>query len=261
MTNETAHLSKVDILGVNIANVSMSQALFLISGLLLEGKGAVLNFLNAHYANVSCTDSNYRSALIASDYIFGDGSGVKLASKLAGTPLIDNVNGTDLAPLLFQHLEKNGKSILFLGGKPGVAKLAAEKTASRYPAMVPPVFEHGFKNEKEWKTLAEMLAENPPDIMLVALGVPLQEKRINMLKTYLPNTLLIGVGGLIDFLAERIPRAPLWLRKLGLEWTFRLYQEPGRMWRRYLVGNVLFLLRTFWYLAVTKKRKEELCKL
>jgi N-acetylglucosaminyldiphosphoundecaprenol N-acetyl-beta-D-mannosaminyltransferase len=250
-----------DIMGIKVANVSMSQSLAIINESLSEGSGGIINFLNAHCANVSCTDESYRTALCESDYIFGDGSGVKFASILMGTPLIDNVNGTDLAPLLFKQLERTGKRLMLLGGKPGVAKLATEKIVAKFPEMEVPQWDHGFRTEEEWIELAKSLAQCPPDLILVALGVPLQEKRIIMLSRYLPNTLLIGVGGLIDFLSERISRAPVFLRKIGMEWTWRLYQEPGRMWRRYLLGNIVFVVRILLYLAASEKGKEEPCKL
>ena len=86
-----------------------------------------------------------------------------------------------------------------------------------------------------------------PSLVLVAFGVPGQEMWIDSTAHRVSPTVWMGVGGLFDFFSGRMPRAPLWLRRLGLEWTYRLWQEPQRMWRRYLVGNVVFLARSWWH--------------
>jgi N-acetylglucosaminyldiphosphoundecaprenol N-acetyl-beta-D-mannosaminyltransferase len=172
---------------------------------------------------------------------------VKIASTLMGTPFIDNVNGTDLAPALFEFFEDTDTTFAFVGGRPGVAQTAANRVSYQFPNLKKPLPYHGYKSEEEWVALAKELAELRPSIIFVALGVPLQEKRIEMLSQYLPDCLLIGVGGLLDFLAQRIPRAPHLFRAVGCEWVWRLIQEPGRMWRRYLIGNIVFLYRAVYY--------------
>ncbi|MBO5680194.1 MAG: WecB/TagA/CpsF family glycosyltransferase, partial [Lentisphaeria bacterium] len=101
-----------------------------------------------------------------------------------------------------------------------------------------------FKEKSEEQILAE-LAEHKVNILLVALGVPGQEIWISQHLNALPGCVAIGVGGLLDFVSERIPRAPLWMRKCNIEWCFRLYQEPIRLFKRYIIGNPLFLARVF----------------
>ena len=251
---------KVDVLGIDVDNVSMHQAMAIVDGLINSGTGGVVNFLNAHCANISVTDDEYRKILKESDFIFGDGSGVKLSSRLMGTPFVDNVNGTDLAPLLFSMFERSQRTVAFIGGKPGVAEEAAVNVHGSFPHMIKPVAFHGYRTEEEWGDLARDLSGNPPNVAFVALGVPLQEKRIQMLRQFLPHTVFLGVGGLIDFLAERIPRAPKAFRALGMEWVWRLAQEPSRMWRRYLIGNLVFIYRVVVYSLKTMNSSRQEAK-
>ena len=112
---------------------------------------------------------------------------------------------------------------------------------------------HGYFAPNEEGALIERINQSGAAILLVAFGAPRQEKWIERNAGRLRVHAALGVGGLFDFYAGRIPRAPQWLRELGLEWTFRLYQEPGRMWRRYLVGNVVFLSK-----VVAERAKRQL---
>jgi len=240
--NATQRLPVVRCLGVPVANVTMAHAIDALVDLRRQGGGSVA-FLNAHCANVACRSAEYRAALEQASLVFGDGSGVRLASRLAGTPIVDNVNGTDMAPLLFDRMAAEGLSLYLLGARPGVARAAAEKQLERHPGLQVAGADHGYHDDAGFAALAERVAAARPDVILVALGVPRQELWIERWRRHLAPSVLVGVGGLLDFLSERIPRAPGWLRFLGLEWTYRLWQEPGRMWRRYLLGNVEFMAR------------------
>ena len=103
----------------------------------------------------------------------------------------------------------------------------------------------GFFKEKSEEEIFSELAELKVDILLVALGVPKQEEWIHSHLDRMPGCVAIGVGGLLDFVSERIPRAPMWMRKLNIEWCFRLYCEPVRLFKRYIIGNPLFIARVF----------------
>jgi len=182
-------------LGVRIDNLRMQEACeWIAKRAQWRGRAAQVSFVNAHCMNVSCTDDLYRDVLQRSELVLADGIGMKLAGRLLRQPVAQNVNGTDLFPLLCDSLRRQGSSVYLLGGEPGVAEEVQEK----------------------W------IARN-----LQSSGV----------------AVAIGVGGLFDFYSNRIPRAPQWLRELGMEWTYRLACEPRRMWRRYIVGNVIFLGR------------------
>jgi len=154
-----------------------------------------------------------------------------------------NSNGTDLFPVLCEYWQKNGARLYLLGGREGVAAAVAERLAVEYPGLALVGHHHGYFSESETPALLDEIREAKPDVLVVAMGVPLQDVWLAEHEEALSVPLAIGVGGLFDFYSGRIARAPLWLRELGLEWTWRLAMEPARMWRRYLVGNVTFLLR------------------
>jgi N-acetylglucosaminyldiphosphoundecaprenol N-acetyl-beta-D-mannosaminyltransferase len=158
---------------------------------------------------------------------------------MLGYKVEDNVNGTDMFPLLVQKPYR----IYLFGGAPGVAAKALEKAQAINGSAVFVGCADGFFKEKSEDELFAELKELKPDLVLVALGVPKQEMWINSNLSRLPACTAIGVGGLLDFVSGRIPRAPLWMRKTNIEWCFRLYCEPVRLFKRYIIGNPLFIAR------------------
>jgi N-acetylglucosaminyldiphosphoundecaprenol N-acetyl-beta-D-mannosaminyltransferase len=160
-----------------------------------------------------------------------------------GQPVRDNVNGTDLFPRLAAALEGSGKRIYLLGGRPGVAEGVAGWLARNYPGVELAGWRNGYFSAEEETTVIEDIRRSGADVVLVAFGAPRQDLWIRGNLSKLGAKVVIGVGGLLDFFSGRIPRAPRWIRKLGIEWCYRLCQEPKRLWRRYLLGNVVFLAR------------------
>ena len=237
--------SKPSIFGVQFSNCTKDQALDRLDELLQNarqsGRTAFAAFINAHCMNIAYKDSQYTAILQKqADVVWPDGIGIKLAGKLLGFKVPDNVNGTDLFPLIC------GKSysIYMLGAAPGVAQKAMENAASQFPAARFVGASHGyFSEEYTEKTAIAQINALKPDIVLVGLGVPRQETWIAEHRDELDCGVAIAVGGLLDFISGRIPRAPLWMRNHGLEWCYRLYQEPIRLFKRYVIGNPLFLMR------------------
>lgn len=235
---------RIALFGVPVLNVSMSQALSRIDHAARTKRGARMLFVNAYSLNVACTDREFRSALNEADAVFGDGVGVRIASKVAGTPIVENVNGTDMFPKLCRLCEDRDYSIFFLGAKPGVIERMRSKLVREYPGLRIAGYHHGyFDKADDNHKIVELVNKSGADIVLVAFGVPEQEKWIMRHATALECSVCIGVGGLFDFFSGDVPRAPQWMRKHGLEWLFRLSCEPKRLWQRYLLGNPLFLWR------------------
>lgn len=231
----------VDVLGIPIHNLSMKEAVTEILKPRLEP--IQISFINADCANISQKDRRYFDTLQSSDFNFADGIGLKLAGRILSKEIKQNVNGTDLFPLLCKELEDSDKGIFLLGGRPGVAEDVCKWIEKNYPKVKVKGFHHGFFTADEETGVIGKISESGAQILLVAMGAPKQEK---WLRHYLEETGVkvgIGVGGLFDFYSGRIPRAPLWMREIGCEWLYRFYQEPRRMWRRYFVGNFLFLAR------------------
>jgi N-acetylglucosaminyldiphosphoundecaprenol N-acetyl-beta-D-mannosaminyltransferase len=237
----------IEILGIRIDNISMAEALEWIRQRLSGRDQAVVCMTNAHCANVSCLDAAYHQTLLASALNLADGVGLRIAGKLKRTPVRQNVNGTDLFPRLCAMLEGTPESLYLLGGQPGVAEGVAEWIRKRYPNTAIAGYRDGYFNRVDDASVAEAIKRSGASVLLVAMGVPNQELWIQRNVQQTGVRVAIGVGGLFDFYSGRIPRAPEWMREMGLEWTYRLLQEPGRMWKRYLIGNWTFLARHVLY--------------
>jgi N-acetylglucosaminyldiphosphoundecaprenol N-acetyl-beta-D-mannosaminyltransferase len=248
-----------EILGLPLDNLSLEHAAEEI--LRPSPRPRQVSFVNVDCVNRGFADREYRETLCRSDLRLADGIGLRIAGRLLSAEIRQNVNGTDLFPVLCDRMEKRGLRLFLLGGRPGVAADVAAWIAVRYPELAVAGTRDGyFRPEEEDAVIADINASGA-DILLVAFGAPLQEKWIKRQQHRLAVRSALGVGGLFDFYSGRIPRAPQWLRELGLEWTYRLYQEPGRMWRRYLVGNVSFLARVLMERAfgprVTRPKTEQ----
>ena len=166
---------------------------------------------------------------------------MRLAGRLLGRPLRDNVNGTDLFPELVRVAPEAGLKLYLLGARPGVADAVAEWIRATSPATIVAGTDHGYHGADEQDAVVARIGETRPDILLVAMGVPAQEEWLDDHLEATGATIGIGVGGLFDMVSGRIPRAPMWMRRVGIEWIWRLAKEPRRMRHRYLVGNVAFV--------------------
>lgn len=237
-------MNRISIFDLHILNVDMQDAIELIKNAIIQKTPTNLFFANADCFNIAFEDEEYHDILEKSQCTFGDGVGVRIASKVFGSPIIDNVNGTDMFPLLCDLCLKNNFTMYFLGAKPGIADITKKKTEQKYPGIKIAGCHHGyFKGEDEISRIISNINNSRADILLVALGVPLQEKWIMKYSAQIHAPVKLGVGGLFDFYSDTVARAPLWVRKLALEWLYRLIQEPRRLWRRYLLGNPLFIYR------------------
>lgn len=237
-------MNKISIFGVDIVNITMDAAISLISKLSVSKGKSKIFFVNTDCLNQAASNPQYFSALRQGDYVFGDGTGVRWASKWQKTPIVDNVNGTDMLPLLCTLCQNKDLKLFLLGGAAGVAETMKAELQKVYPRLNVVGTKDGFFNhETESLDVVREINEKSPHILLVAFGAPRQELWIDRYFSDLEVPVIIGVGGLFDFFSGRIPRAPLWVRKIGMEWIFRLIQEPRRLARRYLIGNLVFLWR------------------
>jgi N-acetylglucosaminyldiphosphoundecaprenol N-acetyl-beta-D-mannosaminyltransferase len=228
---------------VSFDNVNMEQAVARISKMLEGTRAQQVSFVNPACVNIAAHDRGYRRLLARAEMVLPDGIGIKIAADLLGVPLKQNVNGTDLFPRLCEMFERRGVSIFLLGGQPGVAERVAEVIGQRWPDLRIVGVRDGFFSVAQEGEVAAEVSASWADVVLVARGVPMQDVFIDRHLHQLGVKVAIGVGGLFDFVSGRINRAPLWMRDSGLEWIYRLMQEPSRMWRRYLVGNFTFLGR------------------
>ncbi len=231
------------LLGITINNQDMPQAVTEICDNAQRKVKRRVGFLNADCVNIAYADQLYRSTLAGFDAVYADGVGVRMAASMIGISLSDNINGTDLLPLLCQQAASKKLSIYLLGAKPGVAaRMQAVLTAS-YPNLHIAGHHHGYFEQPENHRVIAHINQCQPDILLVAFGAPKQEFWLNENHHKITVPVALTVGGLFDFYSGDIPRASTKLRGLGLEWAYRLYQEPKRLWKRYILGNPLFLFR------------------
>lgn len=228
------------ILGVPVDNLTMDEAMarcdeFVATGR-TSGRTHQIATVNADFVVNSLHDPELRRILQEADMATADGMPLVWASRLLGGPLPGRVTGADLVPALARRAAEKGYSIFFLGARPGIAAKAAEllqrqnpglKIAGVYSPPAAPILEMD-------RTAVELVKAARPDILFVAFGNPKQEKWIRMYAPELPVPLAIGIGGTLDMIVGVTRRAPAWMQRVGLEWSYRLVQEPRRLFKRYL---------------------------
>ena len=230
-----------DLFGLPIACRTRSAMAQGIVAAAAAGQRLTVSFANAHCINVAQRDAGYRRALEASDMILPDGSGMRIAAKLAGRSFDDNLNGTDLFPEICKRASETGDSIFLLGGRAGIAMRAGATMVSANPGLRIAGTADGYFRAAEEDALIERINASGARILFVGFGVPLQEKWIERLRSRIDVPVVLAVGGLFDYYSGRIARAPALVRAVGCEWAWRLAMEPRRLASRYLVGNAIFM--------------------
>lgn len=231
----------LSIQGIRLVNLAMDEAVAAIEAALISRAPTKINFVNADCVNIAVRDRHYRHTLSQADWVFVDGIGMRVAGHVLGQKVRDNVNGTDLFPRLCAMMARQGQRLFLYGAEPGVAAAAAAWAQERYPGLQIAGTRDGYHPSGNDVDVVEQIRASRPDVLLVALGAPRQETWIERNFPASGAIVALGVGGLFDYYSGRIPRAPTWMRRMGLEWVFRLIQEPRRLWRRYVIGNVTFL--------------------
>jgi N-acetylglucosaminyldiphosphoundecaprenol N-acetyl-beta-D-mannosaminyltransferase len=204
-------------------------------------------YVNAHVLNLSREYPQLRAALEAADLVYCDGYGVRLAAKALDVEIPHRMTGADWIWDLATLCESSNHSLYLLGSEPGFAQEAAERLRQRFPRLTVTGAHHGYfePGSPHADRVVEDINAKRPDIVLVGMGTPRQELWAEQNAAKLDCDVVWTVGALFDYVSGRVPRAPHWLADNGLEWIFRLAIEPQRMWRRYLLGNPVFLSRVF----------------
>jgi len=231
------------ILGVRFDDVTPAQALELCRQRVRSHKGGYVVTPNAEIVYSARTNPELMSLIEHSAITVPDGIGIILAAKLLKKPLRSRVPGVELGEQLVAASVKDKASVYFLGAKPGVAEIAAQKLSEKYPGLQVAGFRDGYFSDFDAVCLEVQQAN--PDILFVCMGSPRQERFMAQCKRYLPKTLMLGLGGSLDIYAGTLKRAPKFFCKFGLEWLYRLCQEPKR------IGRILTLPKfLFWALKV-----------
>jgi len=218
-----------DILGLKVSRVTRAETRELLHRFLQSRKPHLVVTADAAAHVLASQDPELLEIINHAALCTPDGTGLIWASRFLKTPLPERVSGVDLAEMLCADSARMGFGIYFYGAAPGVAEEAAEAMRRRYPGTWIVGVSHGFqRTPEEQAAVVRDIQEKQPDVLLVALGMPRQEKWIVRHMAELQTPLAMGVGGSFDVFSGRVNRAPEWMQKRGLEWLYRLMQDPSK---------------------------------
>ena len=244
-------MARMKFMNTEIDNLTMQETLQAIDQLIQEDGNYYVVTPNVDHIVQLETDKELQDVYANAALILTDGKPLLWIAKLYGTQIKEKISGSDLFPLLCDMAAKKKYKMFFLGAAEGVAAKAAENLKKRYSGLQvagtysPP---YGFeKDALEIKKIAEMIKEAQPQILIVGLGCPKQEKFIWNNREYLNVPVSLGLGASFDFEAGNIKRAPRWMQKCGFEWLFRITQDPKRLFKRYIIDDMKIIKLIFKY--------------
>jgi len=247
-------MARMKFMNTEVDNLTMKEALKAIDGLIIQNKCAYVVTPNVDHIVQLEHGGELVEVYKNADLILTDGKPLIWISKWYHTPIKEKISGSDLFPLLCKMAAKKGYTMFFLGAAEGVAAKAAENLSRKYDELnvvgtySPPI---GFeKNSDEIEKIKGMIKSAHPDILIVGLGCPKQELFIYHNRTQLGVPVSLGLGASLDFEAGNVKRAPRWMADHGLEWLFRITQDPKRMAKRYLIDD-----RVIFKLSIKYKKK------
>lgn len=222
----------IQIHGMRIDRVDMETALERVTGWIAEGGPHQIVTADASMVVTAALDPEFAGIVAHADLVTPDGAGILWASRRLGTPIVAKVSGVDLSERLVALSGSRGWRVFFFGAAPGVAEQAAAKMRERYPDCRIVGTRDGFFAPADEASVVAQIAAAQPDILLVALGIPKQEKLIARCGAATGAKVLIGVGGTLDVFSGTVRRAPLWMQRRGLEWLYRLVSDPRQFRNR-----------------------------
>ncbi|MEN6356808.1 MAG: WecB/TagA/CpsF family glycosyltransferase [Armatimonadota bacterium] len=218
----------INILGIKVHRINMADALDAIKRFIASGKPHMIVTADASMVARAQDDIDLRDIINKADLITPDGSGIIKGAKILGAPLIERVSGVDLAREICRMSAEDGFSVFFLGAEPGIAEAAADNLAKSYPGMnVAGTHDGYFKPDRD-PQIAGLVKESGAQALLVAMGIPRQEKFIKRYMSDMGISVAIGVGGSFDVFSGKVKRAPIWFQNHGLEWAYRLAKDPSK---------------------------------
>ncbi len=251
---------RITLYGATLTAMREQECVRVILDELDAGRGGWLMTLNLDHLRRFVMDASYATTVARADMLVADGMPLIWASRLLKTPLPERITGSNLIWSLSEGAAARGCSVFLLGGRNDVAQLSAKILQASYRALrvagvyAPPF---GFEEDAvEMEALFEAVCRAQPDIIYVALGSPKEDNLIAQLRARVPRAWCIGVGISFSWVAGALPRAPLWMQQFGLEWLHRLWHEPRRLGRRYLVDDVPFALRLFVHALSARRMRQ-----
>ncbi len=238
---------KIDVLGVGVDPLTVEELHEEISRFVENGEHALVLHANVHGLNLAYRNGRLRGLFNRAPIVFCDGSGVMLGARILGRRIPERITYADWTWKLAAFAEERGFSLFFLGARPGVAEKAARRLEYRFPKLRIAGAEHGYfertLGSPENEAIIKKINAARPDVLLVGFGMPVQEFWLAENWEKVDANVALTGGAVFDYVSGELRRGPRFLTDRGLESVARLMVEPRRLWRRYVIGNPLFLLR------------------
>lgn len=233
---------RVVVLGTPIDNLNMTETVNRIVGAISDHQHLHHTVVNAGKIVNMQKDPQLRESVINADIINADGQAVVWASRILGRPLKERVAGIDLMEKLVKIAHLKGYKVFFLGAKEDIVRTVVEHYSNIYSPAIIAGYRNGYFSKEDEPGIARQIADSGANILFVAISSPAKENFLFQYRDVLKKVnFIMGVGGSFDVVSGLVKRAPRWMQKAGLEWLYRVYQEPRRMFKRYLVGNFKFI--------------------
>lgn len=237
---------RVNLLGTEIDRVDQSRLNEVLEGYITSGLPHQIITANLHCIAIARKQPNFMRTIEAADLVLCDGKPLQWASQLQGNPIPTRITGTDLVLAAAQLSAQRGYRLYFLGGLPRIAERAARAIERLVPGVAivgTRSLPYGAIEPEENASILAEIQESQPHVLFVAKGAPQQDEWIHTHLAELNVPVCVGIGGVFNVFAGDVQRAPVWMQSCGMEWAFRLAQEPRRLWRRYLLDDLpLFFL-------------------
>jgi N-acetylglucosaminyldiphosphoundecaprenol N-acetyl-beta-D-mannosaminyltransferase len=238
-------MNDVRVLGVRVDVIDREGLERSILSNVHNGTPRVYAYVNVHAINIARRDDHFRNFLNSAAVTYCDGEGVRLGARLLGKRLPRRTVLTYWVWDLCRLMERDGLSVYLLGGRSDVVARAVQILGQKLQHLKIAGYHHGYfiKAGEESRKVVEEINNSGADVLFVGFGMPLQEHWINDHLGFLRSPIILPSGSMIDYVAGEKKPTPSWLAHAGFEWLYRLWREPRRLWRRYLIGNPLFLFR------------------
>lgn len=234
-------------MGVPIMSASLEEVLDLVDKTIRGREKLHIGVVNAAKIVKMHTDAGLRDSVLASDVIYADGMAVVWASKLLGAPLVGRIAGIDLMFGIFARGDQENYRIYCLGATDEVVSKVAQEVLRLYPGVCLVGARNGYFSDDEAEEVARHIRDARADVLFVAITSPRKEKFLERWQSFMAVPVCHGVGGSFDVMAGKVRRAPESWQKMGMEWLYRVLQEPRRLWRRYLITNSRFMFLVLKY--------------
>ncbi len=256
---ESIQIEEIDILGFKSTESFFQRLLYELK----KPQQAVISYLNVHVSNSAYLNPELKTFLQTSDFVYCDGAGIQLGAALQNENIPLRFPAADWIMDFFKRLSAEGKTVFLLGGEPGVShkmRSLLDEKMSNHPLVGA---HHGYflNDPKQEEDIIENINQISPDVLIVGLGTPLQEKWIQEHRHELNVSLILPLGAVMDYFTEQTHRCPQWLGDIGFEWLYRLCLEPRRMAGRYVIGNPWFVSRILGHALYSKIQQHALLTL